>query len=83
MNDSERTFATVYAEWTAETHDHRMEINAPDEFGREEWDSLGYMPPERRSENEQYGWSKFYDFFIWLREHGYLDETAIKECDES
>ncbi|MDR9432184.1 MAG: hypothetical protein RI568_16005 [Natronomonas sp.] len=83
MIDDERTFATLYAEWTEDTHGHRMELNAPDEFGREEWDSLGYMPPERRSRNEEYGWSKFYDFFMWLRENGYLDESAIRGRDSA
>ncbi|MCQ4334612.1 hypothetical protein KM295_14225 [Natronomonas sp. F2-12] len=80
---SEHTFASLYAEYTADTYGSRIDLNAPDEFGRDEWDEFGYMPPKRRSDNERFGWSKFYDFYMWLLENGYLDETAIAKSDNA
>ena len=71
--DSERSFAEVWAEYTEENLRKRAELSVPDDFDRSEWDSVGYIPPKRRSDNEIYSWSKFYDFFIWLRNSGYLD----------
>lgn len=82
MDDEERhRFAGVYAEYTDEVLGKRVELSAPDDFGPEEWDSVGYMPPDRRSDNEVYGWSKFYDFFWWLHENGYLDMEAIEDAE--
>jgi len=29
-------------------------------------------PPDRRSDTEIYDWSKFYDFWFWLKQEGYI-----------
>jgi hypothetical protein len=66
-------FSEIWAEYTDEHLGRRADLSVPDGFDRSEWDSVGYMPPERRSENEPYNWSAFYDFFCWLRENGYIE----------
>ncbi|WP_222913522.1 hypothetical protein [Natrinema sp. SYSU A 869] len=49
-------------------------MNIPEEFDRSEWDSVGYIPPDRRSSNEVYNWSQFYDFWKWLKQEGLFDD---------
>ena len=72
MNE-DADFSEVWAEYTADHLEKRTELYIPAEFDRSEWDSVGYIPPERRSDNEVYSWSQFYDFFCWLRDNGYIE----------
>lgn len=72
MSD-EGQFREIWADYTESNLGRRIELHVPDEFEPDEWDDVGYLPPERRSDNEIYNWSEFYDFFDWLREQGLLD----------
>jgi len=68
----DRSFADVWADYTEDHLGKRTELSIPEDFDRSEWREVGYLPPKRRSDNEVYSWSQFYDFFQWLQERGYL-----------
>lgn len=71
-------FREVWAEYTEDVHDKRRELSIPEEFDPEEWGSVGYIPVGRRSDNEGLNWSKFYDFWKWLKENGFVDNDQSK-----
>lgn len=66
-------FDEAWYHYTEENLGHPANLNIPEEFNPSEWEELGYIPPERRSGNERYNWSQFYDFWLWLKENGYID----------
>lgn len=71
-------FNEVWVEYTREQFDKEVELYIPESLSPAEYEEVGYMPASRRSDNEPFNWSAFYDFYMWLVENGY----AIVPIDE-
>jgi hypothetical protein len=65
-------FRTVWSEYTSDHLGKEADLHVPEQFDRGEWETVGYLPPDRRSDTEIYDWSKFYDFWFWLKQEGYI-----------
>lgn len=67
------TFEEVWNEYAKDKYGKEFTaFHVPEEFAPEDYDSVGYIPVERRSSNEAYSWSQFYDFWSWLKDRGFI-----------